>query len=168
MSELIKQFGIDWRLLVAQAVNFGILFFVLWRFAYRPMLQVFSERRKKIQEGMLMREEAERKLLEAGREKEALLKKTEEESLALISRAEAIGKERGEKIFQEAIKKGEGVVLSGKKAVEEEKAKMNEAIYKDAESLIVMGVAKVLGKMPQEERDKDLVREALQELKALR
>ena len=38
MSELLSKLGIDWRLLIAQLINFLILLFVLRRFAYKPIL----------------------------------------------------------------------------------------------------------------------------------
>ena len=164
MSELIHQFGIDWRLLVAQAVNFGILFFVLWRFAYRPMLQVFSERRKKIQEGMLMREEAEQRLEETSREKEAILKKAEAESLFIVTKAETLGQEKGGRVISEAMKKSEELIHEGKKRAEEERKVMAEEFSKEASEMVRVAVAKVIEQAP-ETIDEALVEKALAELK---
>ena len=48
MSEL----GIEWRMLLAQLINFSIVFFLLWRFAYRPVFAMLEARRLKIAEGM--------------------------------------------------------------------------------------------------------------------
>ena len=132
MSELIHQFGIDWRLAVAQAVNFGVLFFVLWRFAYRPIFGMLETRRERIREGVLMREEAERKLKEADLEKATLLKKAENESLSLITRAESLGKKREADIVADAMKKSEEVILDGKRRAEEERRIAAEAFSKEA------------------------------------
>src|SRR3990167_6951375 len=84
MSELLQHFGIEWKLLLAQLVNFGVLFFVLRKFAYGPLLGMLRERREKIAEGMRAAEESQQKLAEANREKDALLGEARKESVSLI------------------------------------------------------------------------------------
>ena len=36
--QLISTFGVDWKLLIAQLINFFVLFFVLKRYAYGPIV----------------------------------------------------------------------------------------------------------------------------------
>lgn len=167
MQELIHQFGIDWRLVLAQAVNFGILFFVLWRFAYRPVLGMLETRREKIREGISMREEAEKKLKEAGAEKEALLNAAEKESLSIVARGEAVGKKKEAEVVAEAFKKSEGLIRDGKQRAEEEKRIAAESFSKEAAELVRHAVAKVIERSP-ETVDDQLVHKALQELQHIK
>lgn len=164
MAELIHQFGIDWRLLVAQAVNFGILFFILYRFAYRPILAVLAKRKEKIQEGLEMREEAEIKLAEADREKEALLRKAEADSLVLITKAEASGRQKGEKAITDAFKKREEIIREGKARAEEEKRIARDEFSKEAAEVVRLAVSKVANLSP-EAFDEALIKKAMEELK---
>jgi F-type H+-transporting ATPase subunit b len=46
MEEITKVFGIDWRLFIIQAINFGLVVFLLSKFLYKPILNVIEERRK--------------------------------------------------------------------------------------------------------------------------
>lgn len=55
--ELLAKLGVDWKLLLAQIVNFTILLSVLSFFVYRPLLRVIDERRERIRKSM---EDAER------------------------------------------------------------------------------------------------------------
>ena len=48
MEELIKTFHIDIKLILAQLVNFGIVLFVLKRYAYGPVLKMMQERTDKM------------------------------------------------------------------------------------------------------------------------
>ncbi len=164
MGELSHQFGIDWRLLIAQAVNFGALFFILYRFAYRPILAMLRERTKRIKEGIRMRDEAELKLQAAEREREAMLKKTDQESTQLIAAAEHAAKSREGTILAEAEKKRLEIIQEGKKRVEEEKRMSEELFSREAEEFIKTAVAKLVAKMPSA-IDKRLAREALAEAK---
>ena len=52
MEQLFSQLGIDWHLLLSQAVNFFLLLIVLRVFAYKPLLAFLHERRRKIEEGL--------------------------------------------------------------------------------------------------------------------
>ena len=51
MGELLSSLGIDLRLFLAQLINFSILLFVLFKFAYKPILNMMDERTEKIEKG---------------------------------------------------------------------------------------------------------------------
>jgi len=58
MSALFTQLGINWKLLLAQGINFGLLLVVLAKFVYRPLLKLMKEQREKIEFGLKGAEEA--------------------------------------------------------------------------------------------------------------
>lgn len=166
MEELIRHFGIDWKLLLAQAVNFFILLFVLLKFAYKPILAMLKKRKDEIEHGVLYTKEAEVKLREIDAVKEETAKKANTDALAIVTQAEETGKQKKEEIIREAHKKVESVVADARKLIEEEKAKMGDAVYKSASDLVRKGIEKVIREMPAGERDQKLIEEALKQLKA--
>ena len=168
LSELIKHFGIDWKLLLAQAVNFFILFFLLKKFAYQPILKMLKRRREDIEKGVKFSQEVKEKMEKIEEFKEKTLNTANTQALVIVNRAEEIGKIRKDEIIQEANKKVETIVTDAKKIIEEEKSKMGDEIYKNAQMLIKLGLEKVIGKMPAGERDKNLIEEALKELKGVK
>ena len=165
MSELIQHFGIDWRLLIAQAINFFILLVLLKKFAYRPILKMLQRRRDEIEKGVKFTKEAGEKLEQIEELKEETLKTANLQALTIINKAEESAKMRKEEIVEEANKKVETIIADAKNVIAEEKAKMGEQVYENAEVLIKLGLEKVLGKMPAKERDEILIQEALRELK---
>ena len=52
MSELFAAFGVYWKLLLVQAVNFGVLLAILSYVLYRPILRMIDARQKRIAEGV--------------------------------------------------------------------------------------------------------------------
>ncbi|MBU2632677.1 F0F1 ATP synthase subunit B, partial [Patescibacteria group bacterium] len=48
--EIVKQFGLDPVLLVAQIVNFLILLFILKKLLYKPVLELLKKREDTIKE----------------------------------------------------------------------------------------------------------------------
>jgi len=168
MEDLIRNFGIDWKLLLAQAVNFFILLLLLQKFAYKPILKVLRKRREEIEKGLRFTKNAEEKLGQIEKEKDDVLKKARTDGIAIVKDAEKTGRERKEEAAKEATRKSEEIILAAKRLIEEEKTKMGEDVLKNAEELLRIGVAKVLQKIPSDMRDRELIHQAMNELKTMR
>ena len=52
MESIISTFHIDWKIIVAQAINFAVVFVVLYIFALKPLTKLMNERRDKISKGL--------------------------------------------------------------------------------------------------------------------
>lgn len=87
--EIIKDFGIDWVLLGAQAINFLIIAYILKRFAYKPILGVLQERQNTIKKGLKDAEEAQQLLDQATEKERAILRKAQNEAKKLLDDARA-------------------------------------------------------------------------------
>ncbi|HEY5383337.1 MAG TPA: F0F1 ATP synthase subunit B, partial [Candidatus Paceibacterota bacterium] len=64
MGQVFAAFGIDWRLLLIDSINFGLLLLALWYFLYAPLTKMLEVRRQKVAGGVLDAEAAEAKLRE--------------------------------------------------------------------------------------------------------
>src|SRR3989338_7650826 len=52
MESIISTFHIDWKIIIAQAVNFGVVFVVLYIYALKPLGKLMKERGEKIEAGL--------------------------------------------------------------------------------------------------------------------
>jgi F-type H+-transporting ATPase subunit b len=52
MESIIGTFHIDWKIIIAQAINFAVVFAVLYIFALKPLSKLMSERSEKIGKGI--------------------------------------------------------------------------------------------------------------------
>ncbi|MEK7539372.1 MAG: ATP synthase F0 subunit B [Patescibacteria group bacterium] len=52
MDSIISTFHIDWKIIIAQAINFIIVFIVLYIFALKPLNKLMTERAEKISKGL--------------------------------------------------------------------------------------------------------------------
>lgn len=167
MSELIHNFGIDWKLLVTQAINFLILLFILKKFAYKPILEMLKKRRDGVEAGIRMKKEAEERLRHIAEEREKTLEEARKESLAILAKTEIAAKELKTDMLVEAGRKAEGVINEAKRVISEEKNKMRDEFFREAAGLVRLGIEKTLKKMTPEERDAKLIQEAMAELKTV-
>jgi F-type H+-transporting ATPase subunit b len=164
VEELIHQFGIDWKLLLAQVVNFLVLLYVLKRFAYGPIINVLQERRKKIEEGIRASNDAQKRLAQAEEEKKTILLRAEEESVGVVSKAEKIAEDQARIIIIHATEESEHIIENGHKKLEEDRRKLDEEVRLNAEEFIKKGLVLTLRKMNVKDRDQELIKEALNEL----
>lgn len=167
MQEFITHFGIDWKLFLAQVINFSVILFLLRKFAYQPILKMLADRREGIKKGVEMQELAKKNLKESNETKNRIVQHANVEALAVVNRAEEIAKGRQEEIIKETDKKVENIIADARRIIDQEKIKMADDVTVEAQYLVQLAVAKVLGKMPASERDTKLISEALRELKAL-
>ncbi len=52
MESIVSTFHIDWKIIIAQAINFGVVFAVLYIFALKPLSKLMAERAEKIAKGI--------------------------------------------------------------------------------------------------------------------
>src|SRR3990172_9898924 len=84
----IGALGINLPSLIAQLINFGLLFALLSVLLYRPLLRVLDERRKRIQEGLEASEEAKRRLAHTEQEVARELDKARQEGQTMVAQAQ--------------------------------------------------------------------------------
>ncbi len=165
MIELVEKFGVDWKILIAQAINFLVVLIVLRKFVYRPVMGMLNKRREDIEHGIKSAKEAEEKLRDADNMRLRTEKEAKEQAFQLISKAEADAGVRTDELLRQASEKRDAVVGQAKVIIDEEKGKMLRDVYSGAEELIRTGIERTLGRMPVAERSGDLIKEALKEVK---
>lgn len=99
--EILGKFGINPVLLVAQIVNFLIIFYIIKKFALKPILHMLRNREKTIKEGLQQAEHAKKLLEEASEKEKVVLKKAQAEARELLDEAK---KHRDELLAETKIK----------------------------------------------------------------
>jgi F-type H+-transporting ATPase subunit b len=146
MQEILHAFGIDWRLIVIQIFNFGVLAGILWYFLYTPVLKLLAEREAKIAKGIQDAEEAERARKDADVEKTQIIKEAHTEASQIVTRGTAHAEEKGKAILQEASDKIARDIASAKALGEEIKAQALKESEAEIAKLAILGAEKVLAK----------------------
>jgi F-type H+-transporting ATPase subunit b len=155
--ELLQKLGINWKLLVAQIVNFLILLFVLYRFAYKPVLKLLNDRTKKIEKGLKDTELAHRKLQEITQKEKEMLSKARIEAQEILKKTEDMAKKSKDEMAQEAKAQAEKIIADAKSNIESEKTKMLREVKAEVAELVVMATEKVIGEKIDEKKDKELI-----------
>ncbi|MEK7509737.1 MAG: F0F1 ATP synthase subunit B [Patescibacteria group bacterium] len=144
MSELFAAFGLNWKLLLIQALNFGILLYVLWRFLYDPVLKMIDERRKRIAEGVQKAEAADRRLAEADSEGKGIVASASKEAEALVSSARNRADEQASDILKRSQEHADQVLADAQARAEEARRQALAAGEKEIARAAMLAAEKIL------------------------
>ena len=144
MEQLIDTFGMDWKILIAQLLNFSILLGVLWYFLYNPLVSLIESRRAKIIQGVADAERAEAMLKDAGAKKSDIIAAASIEAEQIVSNAREAGKKREAELVEDGRKKHERLLAEATLKGEEIKREALEKSREEIAKLIVIGVEKTL------------------------
>lgn len=143
MEAILHTFGIDWRLLLINAVNFGLLMGVLWYFLYAPVMRMLEERRSKVEQGVRDAEAAAQARAQTEGERKEVLAKAGAEADAVVAAARHSGSE----LEKQLREKGEAQAALALKEAEIRAAEMKERAVeesrKEVAKLIVLGMEKI-------------------------
>lgn len=161
MDALIGTFHIDYKILIAQIVNFAIVLFVLYKFAYGPLLKVMTDRTEKIEKGLKDAEAAHKKLSETEEKEKEVLGNARKEAQIIIDNAEKTALKNKEELLEEAKKKSDEIVANTQKQLEEEKKKMMNEVKSEIADLVVAATGKVIDEKMDDKKDKEIINEVL-------
>jgi len=159
--DILGKIGFDWQVAVANLVNFLIIFFILKRYAFKPIARVIKERQDKVNEGLDNTKRAETNLMQAEQEKEQIVMQARQEANEVVASA----KDQADALLAsktvEAGKEHDRLIEEGKKKAQKEFDRMEREVRAQAAGLIVSSVEKILNEDLDEKQDKKLQEKAV-------
>jgi F-type H+-transporting ATPase subunit b len=166
LNQIFTTFGVTWPKFIAQLILFLIVYFVLSKYAFGPIIKMFQERRNRIEEGQANAEKIKQQLAEAEVRYQEMLDKANAEAQRLIDEARKSGEAITQKQLQQAIKQAEDIVTKANESIVTERAKMVAEVKKEMVGLVVDTTAKVTGKVLTPDDQKRLNDETLRQITA--
>ncbi|MFA5872007.1 MAG: F0F1 ATP synthase subunit B [Parcubacteria group bacterium] len=161
MSELLTKLGIDWKLLVAQIINFLVLLFVLYKFAYRPLLAMLEKRTKKIEQGLKDAELSHKQLEESEKRQAEVLHKARLEAKDIVEKAREQAEKGRSEIVAESKTQSDKLISDARAQIEQEKQKMFSEIKSEIGGLVVAATEKIIDEKLSSEKDKNLIEKVI-------
>ncbi|MFM8365501.1 MAG: ATP synthase F0 subunit B, partial [Verrucomicrobiota bacterium] len=110
VTQLFTQFGVSWPKFLAQIVLFTTVYLILKKFAFGPIIAIFEERRKTIEEAQANAEKIKRQLAESELRCQEILRKANADAQRIIEEGRASSDATAQKHLQQAIKDAEGII----------------------------------------------------------
>lgn len=165
MESLLKSFGIDGRILLWQAINFGILFAVLWYFLYKPVRRIMNEREDKVRESLERAGKLEAKSKELESEFKKRMADQRKEIEEIHKRALAEQKRLRDELKEKAEEEAARILEEAKNDAKKERTEIIKATEEDLKKLAVMLAGKILEKEIDGKKEEELLKKAIEKFK---
>lgn len=164
ISELFHRFGIDLPYLLSQIISFGVVAFLLYRFAFKPVLATMDERNAKIAEGLKHAEEMKAKLADAERQHADAIRKASLEAQKIVDEARASAKVLLDRETKQATEKTQQMLAKAEQAIELEHKKMLADVREEISRLVALTAQRVLSRELAPDERKRFTESAAREL----
>ena len=160
--------GINLPTLVAQIINFVILFGLLYLVAYKPLMRMLDERSKKVKESMEQTEYIKEQAARAEEEVKKQLGAAAKEGQEVIARAMRTGEEVRQEAQQQARQEAESLITRARVEIQRERDDAIDELRKEFADLTILAAGKVIDRSLDKETHRQLIDKVLEESTTLK
>ncbi len=142
--EILHAFGVEWKLLAIQALNFSIVFFVLFRYAYKPITAILDKRASEIAQGVAAAESAQKEAAEIAASKDGILLAAREEGGKIAEDLRKEGLLTQHQIVHDAQTMSESILAESHAKASEERAHLLREAEKEIAKTAILAAEKIL------------------------
>jgi F-type H+-transporting ATPase subunit b len=159
----MESIGIDWHILLAQLINFGILFGILFVLLYKPVRRMLDERSARIRESMEQAEQVKEQLAKTDEQVRAQMEAARREGQGILAQAAQMGERFKEEARGEAKREAEIIVNRARAEIERERDEAIEDLRNQFVDLAIAAAEKVVSETLDKEKHRRLIEEVLEQ-----
>lgn len=149
--------GVNWKLLIAQLINFSVVLLVMWKWVYTPLLKLIEDRQKKVEQGIRDAEASARSRSESERQAETAILAARKEAQRLLEEATTAGDRLRAEMAGQANEQVARIVEEGRRKLAEEKEKAVKDAKNEIAGLVVAATEKVLAETTTDQQHRELI-----------
>ena len=153
----MEALGINAGFLVAQLVNFGVVFLALALLAWRPLTRALDERALRIAKQLEDAEVAAKARQNAETEAAQIIEKARREASSFADEARARGEESAQGLLVDARAEAEKIVADARSKAEAERNRQLSDMRDQVAGLAIAATRKLVGANLDEKRQRELV-----------
>jgi len=166
--EGIASLGISLPTLLAQIVNFAVLFGLLYLLAYKPVMRMLDERAGKVKESMEQTEYIKEQAAHAEEEAERRIEAASKEGQEVVARAIRSGEGVRQQAQQEARQDAEVLIARARTEIQRERDDAVDELRREFADLTILAAGKVIDRSLDKEAHRQLIDKTLEESTTLR
>jgi F-type H+-transporting ATPase subunit b len=166
--EGIGELGLNVPTLIAQVVNFGILFLVLRFVAFKPIMRMMDARSNKIKDSLEQAERIKQQADVAEQETAKKIGEAAQEARKIVEQAMASGNAVRQKAQVEAKADAEKLIAQAKVQIDQERDEAIGELRKEFADLTMMAAEKVIRRSLDKEAQRQLIDQVLKDSAGLK
>lgn len=161
MESIITTFHIDWKLIVAQLVNFAIVVGVLWFFVLKPLTKIMAERTATIDKSLRDAEAVKQQLRQAEEEKQAVIKEAHQAARQIIDTAKTTAAEQQQQTLLATREEVKKIVTASKQQLSRDREQLIADVQAQIADVVVLATGRVLEGVVTKPVDRALAQQAV-------
>ncbi len=162
---LLASLGLNGKSFTYQAINFLLVFLVLWFLILKPLTKKMEERRKLIDDSLAKAREVEMSFQVSQQKFQEKIDEAKVESNAIIAKAHDEAILLSKKLKEQTSAEITKLLEEAKQLIAREKADMQVALREETAELIALALEKIFKDKLTEQKDKAYIKELLKGLK---
>ena len=165
-AEIGEKFGFNGQLFAMHFIGFGVVAFLLHRFAYGPILQMLDDRKERIAKSMADAERTKTELATAQVKVQEILTQAGLQAQKVIEESRAAAARVGEVERQKAIADAASIIAKAKQSSDAELARMKGELRQEFGRLVVLAASRATGDILTADQKGRLADDAVRQLAA--
>jgi len=162
----IGALGLDLKALVIQLISFLLAFWVLKRFAFKPILKIMDERRKTIEAGVNLGEQMKKDQAALEAKVAQALQKARQEADGIIAGAQETSRQTVREAEEAARTKAQTIIDAAEDRIKSDTQRARKQLEGELVSLISDATEAIIGEKVDAKKDAQLIDKALKERQA--
>ena len=167
MDALVQGLGISLPTLIAQIVNFGILFALLYFFAFKRILKILDERSLKVKESIAQTELIRQQAAQAEEESKKKIEAASREGQEIVARAVKAGEEVRVQAQAQARLDGDALITRARGEIQQERDEAIGELRREFADLTITAAERVIEKTLDKKAHRELIEKTLDEITTL-
>ncbi len=165
MDSLISTFHLDVKLLIAQIINFAIVFAVLYFFALKPLFRVMADRTATVEKGLEDAKKIEQRLVQAETERNEIITAAKKEAAAVMEKTAKEAALRRDELIAQTKEEIGAIINTEKEKMRAEKASTLKEIKAEVADLVALSLEKLLDKKLTGKDDAEMIKKIVKDVK---
>lgn len=162
-SSGIGALGIDGKALIIQVVTFLLAFWVLQRWAFKPIVKMMDQRRETIEKGVKLGEQMQKQEAALEEKVASALHKARAKADEIIAAAHDQGRQKVQAAEDDARKKAESLIASAEDRIKQEANRARKQLESEITGLVSDATEAIIDEKLDAKKDAALIDKAMKE-----
>ena len=147
IDAFVGQFGLAWSKFFAQVIIFWIVFMILKKYAFGPILGMLEQRRQRIADGEAKLEKISKDAADAAKNSQAIIDKAEADAARVVKEADEAAKALQDRRQQDAVASANSIIAKAREAAQLEQEQLMSQLKREFGRMVSEATTRVTGKV---------------------
>jgi F-type H+-transporting ATPase subunit b len=153
--------GFSMQAFIMQLITFILVFFLLKKFAFKPISAMLEKRRQTIEDGLILGEKMEKRMKNLEGESEAVIREARHEADRIIANAHKESREIAHKSEKSTKAKTDAMLKEAHEQIGEDSERARRSLEKEIVGLVSEATEAVVHEQVDAKKDSELIDNAL-------